>query len=57
MGYNRYVWVPSIWRRLERLPASLRRTGASVLGGVPPSWWDRAAGILPDRSEAPDARV
>ena len=47
LGYNRYGWVPAIWRRLDRLPIGTRRAGARVMGGVPPSWWDRAAGLLP----------
>lgn len=47
-GYNRYVWVPAIWRRLGRLPAGLRRSGAEVARRVPPAGWDRAARLLPE---------
>lgn len=47
-GYNRYVWVPAIWRRLGRLPAGLRRSGAGVVARVPPAGWDRAARLLPE---------
>lgn len=47
-GYNRYLWVPGIWRQLERVPLGVRRTGASALERVPPQWWDRAAAALPE---------
>ena len=48
VGYNRYVWVPSIWRSLSRLPRRSRRPLASALAAVPPAWWDGAASVLPD---------
>lgn len=48
-GYNRYVWVPSIWRRMARLPVGLRRRTASALRRVPPGWWDRAARLVPEQ--------
>lgn len=47
-GYNRYVWVPSIWRQLDRVPGSVRGHAARAVERVPPVWWDRAATILPD---------
>lgn len=46
-GYNRYVWVPSIWRRIGSVPVGLRRAGARVGRAVPPAWWDRAGSVLP----------
>ena len=46
-GYNRYAWVPAVWRQLERMPMTLRRGGAAMLKAVPPSTWDRAARLLP----------
>ena len=46
-GYNRYAWVPGIWRQLERMPVALRRRGAVALGAVPPNKWDQAARLLP----------
>lgn len=49
LGYNRYGWVPKIWRQLGRVPVPMRRTAARVGTAVPPSWWDRAAGVLPER--------
>ncbi len=52
LGYNRYVWAPAIWRRLHRVPVGARRVGARALGAVQPSWWDRAATVIP-RSRRP----
>ncbi len=46
-GYNRHVWAPAIWDRLDGVPRPLRSLGASVLGRVPPDWWDAAARVLP----------
>lgn len=46
-GYNRYLWVPPIWSRLERVPVGLRRTLARTTRAVPPAAWDRAARLLP----------
>jgi asparagine synthase (glutamine-hydrolysing) len=40
-GYNRYAWAQRFWRRVEPVPLPLRRVGASMLGAVPPAWWDR----------------
>jgi asparagine synthase (glutamine-hydrolysing) len=48
-GYNRYRWVPAIWRRAGRVPTPVRRGAASLLGRVPAPWWDRAARALPSR--------
>ena len=46
-GYNRYVWVPAIWRRIAPVPAGVRRFGARAGRMVPPTWWDRAGSVLP----------
>ena len=46
-GYNRYAWVPGIWKQLERTPMALRRRGATALGAVPPNRWDQAAQLIP----------
>jgi len=40
-GYNRYIWGPSIWRRLRGTPAPLRRALGRVISVVPSSAWDR----------------
>ncbi|MFV0405670.1 MAG: asparagine synthase (glutamine-hydrolyzing) [Propioniciclava sp.] len=49
LGYNRYRWLPSIWKRLERIPPGIRSPAARVVEGVPPLWWDRAGQVLPQR--------
>lgn len=46
-GYNRYLWVPAIWKQLDRVPVGLRRRGGALASKVPPSTWDRAATVLP----------
>ncbi|MCA1845467.1 MAG: asparagine synthase C-terminal domain-containing protein [Actinobacteria bacterium] len=46
-GYNRYLSVPGLWKRVERVPLPLRRAGASLLGAVPEAAWDRAALLVP----------
>lgn len=52
-GYNRYVWVPRVWRKLARMPKSLRQALARILTSVPPGAYDylMAAGsrVLPSR--------
>jgi asparagine synthase (glutamine-hydrolysing) len=48
-GYNRYQWVPAIWRRSEHLPVGLRRVGAAGLASLPPGWVDGAARLIPER--------
>ncbi len=48
-GYNRYLWVPAIWRRLEKVPAGVRRAGAVPASQLPPAWWDRAGTLIPER--------
>lgn len=47
VGYNRYVWVPAIWKRLDRVPGPVRRATASLGQRVPVPWWDRSARLLP----------
>lgn len=41
-GYNRYMWVNSIWRRLRYAPAAVRRSGAAMLARVGSENWQRA---------------
>jgi asparagine synthase (glutamine-hydrolysing) len=41
-GYNRYVWVQQIWRRLGWLPNSVRAALAGVLTMLPPTAWNVA---------------
>ncbi|MFN8050224.1 MAG: asparagine synthase (glutamine-hydrolyzing) [Acidimicrobiales bacterium] len=46
-GYNRYLWVPAIWRRLGSVPLGARRALRPLLASVPPGMWDKAAQALP----------
>ena len=46
-GYNRYVWAPAIWNRLQRVPGAPRRVAARVGCAVPTAWWDAAARAVP----------
>ena len=48
-GYNRYLWGPRLWRRLDRLPYPLRQALAGVLTGLPPGGWDALAAPLQGR--------
>jgi asparagine synthase (glutamine-hydrolysing) len=41
-GYNRHVWVPSLWRRLGWIPAGLRQTAAGALASRSPQEWNRS---------------
>ena len=54
-GYTRYLSVPTLWRRCERIPLPLRRAGARALGAVPPEVWDRAARVVPRQRRLPQA--
>jgi asparagine synthase (glutamine-hydrolysing) len=48
-GYNRHVWLPRVWQRLDRIPLPVRRATAAVLGAPPPVVYDRLASVLPER--------
>ena len=52
-GYNRYIWVPRVWGKLNRMPLFVRQTLAQMLMLVPSSAYDRlmATGtrVLPSR--------
>ena len=52
-GYNRYLWVESIWRRIGFLPKNARRMAAGLIKTGSPSAWDRLFSslgpVLPDR--------
>lgn len=39
-GYNRHFWVPTIWRRLRRIPRPVRRMIAAGIGWRSPAQWD-----------------
>lgn len=46
-GYNRYHLTASTWKRLARLPRSLRQLAAMGIAGVSPDTWDRLAAFMP----------
>lgn len=48
-GYNRYVWLPSIDRRLRRIPRAARHMLARTGRGISPTTWDRGGSLLPSR--------
>lgn len=48
-GYNRYVWVPAIWRQLARVPLPARRAAANLGAAVPVGTCDAVARLLPER--------
>ena len=52
-GYNRHVWVPRIWSKLNRLPVAVRKTLAVSLKSVPVGAYDgvmnTAGRVLPKR--------
>jgi asparagine synthase (glutamine-hydrolysing) len=39
-GYNRHLWAPKIWGRINRWPLVLRRGLSKSLGSVSPKFWD-----------------
>lgn len=45
-GYNRYSWGSLIWRRIARVPASMRAIAACALTVLSPEQWDRIGRIL-----------
>ncbi|MCA1845717.1 MAG: asparagine synthase (glutamine-hydrolyzing), partial [Actinobacteria bacterium] len=46
-GYNRYLSLPGLWKRFERIPRPLRQRASHLLEAVPPKLWDRAARVVP----------
>lgn len=56
-GYNRYLGALQTWRRLQRLPRTVRRTIAASLRSLSPSSWDRLFHylhpVLPSRYRLP----
>ena len=52
-GYNRHLVAAGTWAKLRRLPAPLRSAGATTLGAVPSTVWDRGADLLGRKSRQP----
>lgn len=47
-GYNRHVWLPKVWDRVQRVPAPVRRAAAKGLAAPSPVVWDRLAHLVPE---------
>ncbi|MCI5222202.1 MAG: asparagine synthetase B, partial [Candidatus Electrothrix sp. AR4] len=51
-GYNRYIWIPKIWRNISRLPYGLRRKFCRLfihVSGMEFVNWQSRVPFLPDR--------
>lgn len=52
-GYNRHLWVPRIWHKLQRLPLPARRALGGTLKAIPSHAYDRlmqwGGRVLPSR--------
>jgi asparagine synthase (glutamine-hydrolysing) len=46
-GYNRYLWGPRIWSRMEWMPLTLRQALGRVISGIPVPAWDFLGNFLP----------
>lgn len=44
-GYNRHIQFPRLWRRLQTLPAPVRRLVLGVAGTLPPPIWNNLADL------------
>lgn len=44
-GYNRHMQFPTLWRRMQLLPAPLRRAALEGIGQVPPTAWNVLADL------------
>lgn len=46
-GYPRYAITASLWRRMGKVPAAMRRAFAAAMRGLSPLGWDRALSLVP----------
>ena len=53
-GYSRYPTAANLWRKMQRVPASLRHAVGAALGKLPSGIWDRLAA---NRAPFPGARL
>jgi asparagine synthase (glutamine-hydrolysing) len=53
-GYSRYRTAANLWRKMQRVPASMRHAVGAALGKLPSGFWDRLAA---DRARFPGARL
>jgi len=56
-GYNRHVWISRLWKRLGRLPHSLRRGLSGGLAVLSPHSWDGVLGAASFVPFLPKART
>lgn len=45
-GYNRHIWMSSLWRRLSRIPRTVRKAAAAAIFSMSPDTWDRIYGLV-----------
>lgn len=45
-GYNRYLWGPSLWRRIGPLPPGMRAMASRLMTSLAPGHWDRLRAML-----------
>lgn len=45
-GYNRYLWLEHIWKRVESVPFSIRKLIGQILSVPSPAIWDRLYSIM-----------
>ena len=53
-GYSRYRTAANLWRKMQRVPASMRHAVGAALGKMPSGVWDRLAA---NRARFPGARL
>jgi asparagine synthase (glutamine-hydrolysing) len=53
-GYSRYLTAANLWRKMQRVPASMRHVVGAALGKLPSGIWDRLAA---NRARFPGARL
>lgn len=53
-GYNRYLSVPAIWRRIGRLPRPVRCAARSGLELMGPGGWEALARLIPASRRPPE---
>ncbi len=46
-GYNRHVWLPKLWSRLDRVPLGARKVAGRMVGGISPRALAKGAGLIP----------
>jgi len=48
-GYTRYHWANMVQKKFGYFPESVRGLMSGAITSVPGSWWEMAAGILPEK--------